>query len=175
MVLTSFHPTKAHRHKRSGGRLRRCLGPLFLLKGSQRLLCSDLKHMKSLSHGCLTFRVSDVCWQLSSERNALKCARRVQIGNSWLFHRRTCFSVYAWTWPTDIILVSLFFFFGALFSEHCVNNTSKHSREHFQQAESHTFAGVKWWIMDFLLKQECKQCSRGREQRAAILVYCVVS
>lgn len=71
MFLTSFHPSKALRHKGSVGRVRRCVGPLFLLKGSQRLLCSDLKHIKSLSHGCVTFmqvcdfhaisRVSDVC------------------------------------------------------------------------------------------------------------------
>lgn len=34
-----------------------------------------------------------------------------------------------------------FFFFAALFSKLCINNTSTHSSEHFQQAESHTFTG----------------------------------
>lgn len=156
------------------GRLRRCLGPLFLLKGSQRPLCSDLKHIKSSSHGCLTFRVSDVCWQIESEMNALTCApgadwQQLAVSSSHLL-QCLCLNMAHGYYPR-----LFFLFLGALFSELCVNNTSKHSREHFQQAKSHTFAGVKWWIMDFLLKQECKQCSRGREQRGAILVHCDVS
>lgn len=71
-------------------------------------------------------------------------------------------------------ILSLVFFFTALFCKRCINNTRTHWSEHFQQAESHTFTGgVKWWIMDFSLKQECKQCSWGREQSSSILTYCV--
>lgn len=99
------------------------------------------------------------CCCLSSVMYGLTCVFVLHISSSWVFHHCTCFSVYAWTWQMDIISC-----FAAPLSKLCINSTDKHPSQHCQQTAPHTVVTVVvgWWIMDFLLNEECEKSLWGR-------------
>lgn len=99
------------------------------------------------------------CCCLSSVMDGLTCVFVLHISSSWLFHHCTCFSVYAWTWQTDIISC-----FAAALSKLCINRADKHPSQHCQQTAPHTVVTVviDWRIMDFLLNEECEKSLWGR-------------
>lgn len=154
-------------------------------------LCTTTHKISCADYSALTWSILNLChmvaWLSCNHRGIRQVLTNVSVmRNKWSnvckgfrFAAVDCFiiapaSVFMPEHGPRILSFYLFIYFAALFSKLCINNTSTHSSEHFQQAESHTFTGgVKWWIMDFLLKQECKQCSWGREHSSSVLAYCV--
>lgn len=174
-------------------KFRRCLSiswsplPVWMQQKSTRL-CSPKHKISCAGYSALTWSILNLChmvaWLSCNHRGIRQVLTNVSvIRKKWSnvctgsrFAAVGCFIIApASVFTPEHAPQILSFFSPALFSKLCINNTLTHWSEHFQQAESHTFTGgVKWWVMDFLLKQECKQCSSGREQSGSMLAYCVV-
>ena len=148
------------------------------------LTCSKLAHFVHVLWGRLTWHVDSgfiLVLDLFSLCSSQFPGKFVKIYLSdtwnilitcWPFQNFIRFATYAWTRHADFLFST--FVFVALFGKPCVSNTNPLVNTVSKQFHS-VWLLVRWWIMRFLLKEECQKCPRGTESRTlSLLVHCVL-